>query len=145
MRILPALFFASIAATPALAQPPAKPAAPVAIPPALSDPALADQLGRVAGVLAKSLMNLPVGEVEAAIAGRPATPADRAKTVRDSIGDPNLEERVAADAAASGRTMQAAGKALVASLPAIMIALDGVEKELERAVANIPDPTYPRR
>ena len=123
----------------------AAPRAPVAIPPALSDPAMADQLGRIAGVLAKSLMNLPVGEMQAAIEGRPATPADRAKTVRDSLGDPYLEQRVAAGAAASGRTMQAATKALVASLPAIMKSLDGVEKELERAVANIPDPTYPRR
>ena len=120
-------------------------AAPVAIPPALSDPALADQLGRVAGVLAKSLMSLPVGEVEAAIAGRPATPADKAKTVRDSIGDPNMERRIEAQAAASGRTMQAATKALVASLPAIMKSLESAERELEKAVANIPDPTYPKR
>ena len=41
--------------------------------------------------------------------------------------------------------MQAATKALVASLPAIMGALGQAQQELERAVANIPDPTYPRR
>ena len=123
----------------------AAPREPIAIPPELTDPAMADKLGRVAGVLAKSLMSLPVGEVEAAIEGRPATPADKARTVRDSIGDPHAEQRIEAQAAASGRTMQAAGKALVASLPAIMRALEGVEAELERAVANIPDPTYPRR
>ena len=123
----------------------AAPREPIAVPPALADPALADKLGRVAGVLAKSLMDLPVGEVEAAIAGRPATPADRAKTVRDSIGDPQVERRIEAQAAASGRTMQAAGKALVASLPAILAAVDGAKQELERAVANLPDPTYPRR
>ncbi len=123
----------------------AAPRGPVVIPPELSDPAMADKLGRVAGVLAKSLMSLPVGEVEAAIEGRPATPADRARTVRDSIGDPHAEQRIAAQAAGSGRMMQAAGKALIASLPAIMGALAGVEVEIERAVANIPDPTYPRR
>ena len=123
----------------------AAPREPIAVPPALADPALADKLGRVAGVLAKSLMDLPVGEVEAAIAGRPATPADLAKTVRDSIGDPQVERRIEAQAAASGRTMQAAGKALVASLPAILAAVDGAKQELERAVANLPDPTYPRR
>jgi hypothetical protein len=131
-----------LAAVPATAAP-----APVApqLPPELSDPAMADKLGRVAGVLTKSLLDLPVGEVEAAIEGRPATPADRARRVRDEVNDPYLEQRVAADAAQSGRTMQAATKALVASLPTIMGALGQVEQELERAVANIPDPTYPRR
>jgi hypothetical protein len=106
---------------------------------------MADKMGRVAGVLTKSLMDLPVGEVEAAIEGRPATPADREKRVRDEVNDPYLDQRVAAEAAQSGRTMQAATKALVASLPAIMGALGQVQDELERAVANIPDPTYPRR
>ena len=70
---------------------------------------------------------------------------DEARRVRDEVNDPYLEQRVAADAARSGRTMQAATKALVSSLPAIMGALGQVEQELERAVANIPDPTYPRR
>ena len=123
----------------------AEPAAPLSIPPALSDPAVADQLGRVAGVLAKSLMNLPVGEMEAAIEGRAATPSDKAITVGDRLADPELEQRVATGAAASGRAMQAATKALVASLPAIMKSLEGAEAALEKAVANLPDPTYPRR
>lgn len=129
-------------AAPVAAQP--APPAPV-LPPELTDPAMADRLGNMAGVLTRSLMDLPVGEIEAAIAGRPATPADRAKRVRDNVGDPYLEQRIAAETAQSGRTMQAATKALVASLPAIMGALAGVERELERAVANLPDPTYPRR
>ena len=115
------------------------------LPPELSDPRMADQLGRVAGVLTRSLMNLPVGEVEAAIEGRPATPADRARTVRDHVGDPYLDQRVAAEAAQTGRTMQAASKALMSSLPAIMAALGQARGELERAVANMPDPTDPRR
>ena len=128
-----------LAAAPACAAP-----APQ-LPPELSDPAMADKLGRVAGVLTKSLMDLPVGEVEAAIQGRPATPADRAKRVRDEVNDPYIEQRVAAEAAQSGRMMQAASKALVTSLPSIMGALGQVQDEIERAVANIPDPTYPRR
>ena len=111
----------------------------------LNDPAMADTLGRVAGVLTRSLMNLPVGEMEAALEGRPVTPADRARTVRDSVGDPDLEQRVADEAAQTGRTMQAAGKALATSLPAIMAAIDQARGELERAVGNMPNPTYPRR
>ena len=122
----------------------AAPAAPQ-LPPELSDPAMTDKLGRVAGALTKSLMDLPVGEVEAAIEGREPTSADKAKRVRDEIGGPDAEQRVQAEVAQSGRQMQAATKALVASLPAIMAALDQAEKQLERATANLPDPTYPKR
>lgn len=129
-----------IAATPAMAAP-----AVPQLPPELSDPAMADKLGRMAGALTKSLMDLPVGELEAAVQGRPATAADKAKRVRDSIGGPEAEQRVQTEVAQSGRQMQAMSKALVASLPAIMAALDQAEKQLERATANLPDPTYPKR
>jgi hypothetical protein len=50
-----------------------------------------------------------------------------------------------AEVATSGPRMRAMQKALVSSLPTLMGALGQVEQELERAVANIPDPTYPRR
>ena len=85
---------------------------------------MADKLGRMAGVLTKSLMDLPVGEVEAAIEGRPVTAADKTKRVRDSIGGPEAEQRVQAQVAQSGRQMQAMTKALVASLPALMAAME---------------------
>lgn len=133
--LVPVLF----AATPALAAPP-----PV-LPPVLTDPAMADQLGRVAGAVTRSLMNVPVGELEAAIEGRPVTRADRARTVGNTIGDPYLEQRIAEQAAASGRTMQAASQALANSLPAIMQAIEGATQEIERAVANMPSPNYPQR
>ncbi len=136
------LGFSLLAATPAIAAQPTP--APV-LPQVLTDPAMADQLGRVAGAVTRSLMNLPVGELEAAIEGRPATPADRQRTVRDSIGDPQAEQRIEQQAAQSGRVMQAAGQALANSLPAIMQALDGATAEIERAVANMPSPVYPRR
>ena len=132
-----------LVAAPAAAQPvPASEA--VQIPPELADPALADKLTRVSGTLAQALMNLPIGEMEAAIEGRPATPADRSKRVRDEIG-PEGERQLMAEVATSGPRMRAMQQALVSSLPAIMGALGRVEAELERAVANIPDPTYPRR
>jgi len=90
-------------------------------------------------------MDLPVGELEATIQGREPTPADRAKRVRDEIGGLAAERQVEAQVAQSGRHMQAMSKALVDSLPSIMSALDQMESSLERATANIPDPTYPRR
>ena len=115
------------------------------LPPELSDPAMADKLGKMMGTLTRALMDLPVGELEAAAQGREPTPADRSKRVRDHIGGPQAEREVEARVAASGRTMQAATKALVDSLPSLMSALDDMESRLERATANLPDPTYPKR
>lgn len=115
------------------------------IPPELSDPAMADKLGQMLGTLTRVLMDMPVGEMEAAVQGREPTAADRARRVRDHIGGPDAERQVEASVAASGRQMQAMTKALVASLPALMSSLEGMERELERATANLPDPTYPKR
>ena len=153
MRNLIVSIAAAVFAMPALAQPAheaprpraVEPAAPLAIPPELTDPRVADQLGRVAGVVARSMLDLPVGELEAAIEGRPVTQADRGRRVRDNVADPYIEQRIAAEAAASGRTMQAATRALANSLPAIMKSLEGARAEIERATANLPSPVYPRR
>ena len=114
------------------------------IPPELSDPAVADKLTRALGPLSRALMNMPVGELEAALSGREPTAADRSKRLADQSG-PDGQKDVEATIAAAGPQMRAMQKALVASLPAIMSALGGMEKELERAAANMPDPTYPKR
>jgi len=141
MRALPIALPMLLAATPAMAAPRDAPQ----LPPELSDPAMADKLGHMMGALTKALMDMPVGEMEAAVQGREPTEADRSKRVRDHIGGPDAEREVEAKVAASGRQMQAMSKALVASLPSIMASLEGVERELERATANLPDPTYPKR
>lgn len=135
---LPALLLA----TPACAEPYR---APPVLPPELSDPAMADRLGQALGAMTKALMNLPVGEVEAAVEGRPATPADRKRTVGDTIGGHGVEREVAAKAAQSGRAVQAGAQAMARALPQIIAAMNGVERDVERAMSNIPDPTYPRR
>ena len=141
MRVLWIALPLMLAATPAVAAPREAPQ----LPPELSDPAMADKLGKMMGALTRALMDMPVGELEAAAQGREPTAADRSKRVRDHIGGAGAEREVEARVAASGRTMQAATKALVASLPSIMQSLEGVERELERATANLPDPTYPKR
>ena len=114
------------------------------IPPELSDPAVADRLTRALGPLSRALMSMPVGELEAALAGREPTAADRSKRLSDHIG-PEGQRELETTIAAAGPQMRAMQKALVASLPAIMSALGNVEKELEQATANLPDPTYPKR
>jgi hypothetical protein len=130
-----------LAPVPALAAPRKAPQ----LPRELSDTTMADKLGKMAGALTRALMEMPVGELEAAVQGRDPTPADRAKRMRDEIGGPSAERQVEAQVAQSGRQMQAMSKALVDSLPSIMAALGDIEQQLERATANIPDPTYPRR
>jgi hypothetical protein len=115
------------------------------LPREFTDPAMADKLGKMAGALTRALMNMPVGELEATIQGREPTAADKSRRVRDEIGGAQAERQVEAQVAQSGKQMQAMSKALVDSLPALMVALGQVEANLERVTANIPDPTYPRR
>jgi hypothetical protein len=115
------------------------------LPSELSDPAMADKLSDMLAPLMKAMMDMPIGEMEAAITGREPTPADKSRRVRDAIGGPDAERKLQADLAAAGPQMRAVQQALVASLPALMGALSGMEMELEKATANLPDPTYPKR
>ena len=140
-----AILILAAAAAPASPAPP--PPAPIAIPRALTDPAMADRLGRTMGAMAHAVMNIPVGEMQAAIEGRPVTRADRNRRVGDVAGPDGraMADHVAGSSAATGRAMQAAGRAMIGALPAILEAVRGAEAEIERATANLPDPTYPRR
>lgn len=136
--VLAALPLMLIAAPAVAAEPEA-----VAIPRELTDPAMAEKLGRVTEVLARALMSMPAGEVEAAIEGREPTAADKARTVGDMAGID--EKELAADAKMGGQAMQASMKALATAMPAIMQAMSGVAAEMEKAVANMPRPDYPKR
>ena len=99
------------------------------------------------GAMAHAVMNIPVGEMQAAIEGRPVTRADRNRRVGDVAGPDGraMADHVAGNGAATGRAMQAAGRAMIGALPAILLAVRGAESEIERATSNLPDPTYPRR
>ena len=141
MRALTALMLASLATTPAAAQ-----TAP-GIPPELSDPAMADKLGNVMQSLSNAFLNLPVGEVQAALEGRAATPAEKRTTVRD-IGrrdDPDFDRHFQQQIAGSRETMRAGMTAMKTALPAIMKGVNEARAEMEKALANMPSPTYPVR
>ena len=144
-----AILILAAAAAPVSAAPPPPPYAepPIEMPRALTDPTLADKLGRTMGAMAHAVMNIPVGEMQAAIEGRPVTRADRNRRVGDVAGPDGraMADHVAGNGAATGRAMQAAGRAMIGALPAILQAVRGAESEIERATANLPDPTYPRR
>lgn len=135
---------AATAASPALAQQPAPPP-PVApqLPPELTDPRTLDQLGNVAGVLARALLNLPVGEVEAALENRPVTAADRRKTVASETG---MNPRELDGEVERGKVaVKQGGQAMARTLPVITRALNEAGEQIGRAIANLPSPTYPRQ
>ena len=145
-RVLILLPLAAMA-SPAFAQvaAPPPPAAPqvMPVPPAMTDPRVADRITDALSAMSKAFLNLPVGEVEAAMEGRRSTAADRRKTVRTETGmnERELERKIDE----TRPMMEASQRAMAAALPAMMQGLTQAQRELERAMANVPRPDYPRR
>ena len=149
MRALAALIPLALVAAPAVAAEPQRDSE-FAMPPELTDPAMAQTLGKMLGALTKVMMDMPVGELQAAVQGREATAADKARTVRDLTGrDPDFERKVESQVALAMPRMQASMKAMAKSLPAMAKAMekmaDDMEDSLDRATANLPQPGYPKR
>ena len=109
----------------------------------LNDPRIADQMTSVARAMSKAVLDMPVGEIQAAVEGRPVTPADKRRTVRSETG--MSEQQLDAQIAAAQPAIRNGMKAMSAAIPAMMQAMTGMAEAMERAVANMPDPTYPRR
>ena len=128
----------ALLAAPAAAQ--AQQPAPIQLPTELTDPRTAERIAGMTDALSKALLDLPVGEIEAAAEGRPVTAADRRRTIRD-VANPDVERKVAE----SGPKVRAAMQAFSAALPAIAEALSEAADKIERATANMPQPGYPRR
>jgi hypothetical protein len=136
------------AAAPAAAAEPAKDSG-FAIPPEMTDPDMGDTLGKMLGALTRAMLDMPVGEMQAAVEGRAPNSADKARTVRDMTGrDARLERQVESQVAQAVPRMQAELKAMASSLPGMIKALEkateGMEDSLDRATANIPQPGYPK-
>jgi hypothetical protein len=129
-------------AAPALAEP-SRPQ----LPPQLIDPATAQRLTNVMQSLSNAFLNVKVGGVEAAIEGREASPREKNLTIRDMArrDDPNFDRNFEQHIAQVGPTMQRSMKALNQALPEVMKSLDEAKKSIDRAAANLPDPTYPKR
>ena len=150
MRAFQMIVPLALIASPALAQTrPAPPSAPgtITVPPALTDPAMADRLSRMMQAMSKAFLEMPVGEIEAVAEGRSPTRADRRRTVRQ-VGraeDPNFERNFQRDIANSKPMIEASMKALAAALPAMMKGLSEAGRELEKSTANLPAPNYPKR
>ena len=136
MRITTLILPLALVASPALA-------APVQVPPQLSDPALANRLTDMMHAMSSALLNLPVGEIQAAAEGRTPTPADRARTVRSETGLDEAE--LGRQIGGSRVAMQQGMKAMADALPKIAGALDDARRQMETATANMPRPDYPNR
>src|SRR5690242_10161262 len=108
---------AALCAAPAFAQPVS--AAPLPeVQRMLADPATVDRLADTAEALSKAFLDLPVGNVEAALEGRPPTRADGRRTVGDETG---LSVRdVSAHIAAAKPVVQQRLRALNDALPHVM-------------------------
>jgi ABC-type uncharacterized transport system substrate-binding protein len=131
-----ALPFALLAA-PALAQP-APQSRPIEIPSELTDPAMVERIAGMTEALSRAMLDLPIGEIEAAAEGRAATAADRRRKIRDL--EPDVERKIAE----SGPRIRAAMQGFSAALPAITEALAEAAEKIERAAANMPQPGYPK-
>jgi len=134
-----------LCATPALAEP-AKPEA-IQIPHELTDPATVQHFTGLMQALSRALLDVRIGELKAAAEGRQATAADKNLTVRDMARreDPNFDRDLQRQLAQTGPMLNQSMKALSEALPGMMQGLAQAQKALERAAANMPDPTYPKR
>ena len=141
MRIYLALIPLLVIAGPAMAAPPPQ------LPPQLTDPATVQRLTNVMQTLSNAFLNVKVGGVEAAIEGREASPQEKNLTVGDMArrDDPNFDRNLHRHIAEVGPTMQRSMSALTQVLPEVMQSLHDAKRSLERAAANMPDPTYPVR
>ena len=137
-----------LTASPALAEPvpPSQPET-AQIQRVLNDPLMADRLTNAMQVMSKAFLDLPAGEVQAALEGRRATPAETRRTVRAMArrDDPNFDRNFQRQIAQTGPAIRQGMRAMSEALPAMMQGLSQAQHALERAAANMPDPTYPKR
>jgi len=129
-----------------LAAPAAAAPDPSGLEQALRDPATAQRIDRSLSALTDAILDLKVGGVKAALEGRKPAASEQALTVRD------LERQEGRDPEAIRRHVREAGpalakgmNALAEAIPAMTRAMGDTEKAIERAAANMPDPTYPKR
>ena len=140
MRIALTLLPLSLLATPALAQ-------PIQLPPELTDPVTADKLARSMQALSQAMLDLKIGAVQAAIEGRQPTPAERNLSLGDLARrtDPQIDRHLQQQIATAKPKIEQSIHALNQALPEITADLQRAHQALQRAIANMPDPNYPKR
>ena len=141
------LIFTSLLAiaSPAAAQP--APSAVSEIERTLTDPATIDRMAKSMQALSNAFLNLPVGEVQAAIEGRQATPQEKGRTVGDMArrDNPGFDREFQRQIANAKPMVEQSMKALSSALPGMISGVEQMQQSLDRAISNMPDPTYPKR
>jgi hypothetical protein len=142
MRIRLALVPLSLCAAPALAQPAQNP-----IPRELTDPATVHRLTETMQSLSQALLDMRVGNIQAALEGRAPTPAERNLTVGDLArrNDPQFDQHLQQNIDAARPKIEQSVRAFSEAVPQVTQDLQRARKSLERAMSNLPDPSYPRR
>jgi hypothetical protein len=117
------------------------------LPPELTDPAAIQRLTGTMQALSHALLDARIGGVEAALEGRDATPQEKHMTVGDLARrkDPQFDRHLQQQMAAVGPQIQRSVQAINRALPEMIRSVEGAQKALDRAIANMPDPTYPKR
>src|SRR5438270_12298478 len=109
----------------------------------LADPATAERLTNVMQSLSKALLEVRVGDVQAALEGRKPNAADHRRTIASETGMSDAELR--ARIAAAKPAMEQSIRALNQALPAVLGGVQQAQEAIDRAAANMPDPNYPKR
>jgi hypothetical protein len=120
---------------------------PILVPKVISDPATADRIADTLQSLSAALLDLKVGTLQAAVEGRKTRPEDRDVTVRDLIrrSDPDIDRDLEQKIAQARPKVEQGLRAMNEALPQVTSDLKKAQKSIERAIANMPDPDYPRR
>ena len=124
----------------------ARPAEPQSIEQKLRDPETAARVDRSLQAMTKALLDLKIGSAKATIDGREPTAEERKLTIREikrrkGHSDADLDRQIAAAGPAIAKGMNA----LADAIPALTKGLDDAQRAVERALANMPDPNYPKR
>ena len=121
----------------------AAPEPPLAVIP----PAAADRAADTLDAITDAVLDLRVGRLKAAIDGHGPSPAERQMAVRDleRRDDPGFDRNLHRQIAQARPLVRESIRAANDAIPQIIDGLQQVSRAVERATANLPDPSYPQR
>ena len=115
--------------------------------PMVIPPNAADKVANALDAVTDALLDVKIGKLKAAIDGRPASPDEREMTLRDMAAakDPNFERNLHRKIAQARPMVREGIRSVDAAVPQVMQGLQQASRAIERATANMPDPSYPQR
>jgi hypothetical protein len=122
-------------------------APPLDAQPMVIPPAAADRVANALDAVTDALLDVKVGKLKAAIDGRPPTPAEREMTVRDMAAakDPNFDRNLHRKIAEARPMVRQGIQSVDETVPQVLQGIQQASRAIERATANMPDPSYPQR